>query len=263
MRINQEKPVVHSGCKSRQASPDEYSVIENIRKIKLFSLLTDEELQSIAHRIEIKRFAKGEVVIYPEDTNDIFYAILSGKVKISKADEDGKEIILAIHQEGDFFGELSLIDGKTCPATALAVEVSTLAIIERDNFHFILKEQSKVTESLLQLFCYRLRESWGKLEMLTFDNAAKRIKMFFLMKANKYGIATDTGITISLKLTHQDIADMTGVTRETVTRVINEWKKHGDLTVLESKLLHLDNNFFAKLENVIRITSIAFCVILY
>lgn len=218
-------------------------ILEELKNIKLFTALTSEELQAIADKIKIKSLAKGKVVIYPEDTNDVFYAILKGKVKITKADINGKEIILAIHQKGDFFGELSMIDGRTCPATAHTVESSTIAFIEREEFYHIIRDQKKVLDNLLFLLCSRLRDSWNVVEMLNFDNASKRIKTFFLISANKYGVENVDGITVKMKLTHQDIAEMTGVTRETVTRILNVWKKNGEIIVLDNKYIHLKNEF--------------------
>ncbi|MCI4624977.1 MAG: Crp/Fnr family transcriptional regulator [Candidatus Magnetoovum sp. WYHC-5] len=221
--------------------------LEELKNINLFSNLTTEELIEIAQKIQIKSLIKGQVVIYPEDTNETFYAILKGKVKITKTDFSGKEIILAIHQSGDFFGELSVIDGRTCPATAHAVESSTIALIARDDFQHIIHNQTKVLNNLLFLMCSRLRDAWNVVEMLNFDNASKRIKMFLLISANKYGINNGDGITIKMKLTHQDIAEMTGVTRETVTRILNIWKKNKDLLILDNKYIHLKNDFLKTL----------------
>ncbi|MBF0537328.1 MAG: Crp/Fnr family transcriptional regulator [Nitrospirae bacterium] len=217
-----------------------------LRKVRLFHNLTDSELTSILNYVDIKNFKKGEMVIYPEDTNEIFYSLIRGKVKMVRSDENGKEIIFAIHQSGDSFGEISVIDGKECPASAMAMEPSRVALIERDNFHTIISSQKNVLDNLLQFFCVRLRDMWNTCEMLSFDNSARRIMMFFLVNVDKYGTTTDTGITINMKFTHQDIADITGITRETVSRVIGEWRKNGDISILSNKSIHFNINFLHK-----------------
>jgi len=82
--------------------------------------------------------------------------------------EEGKEIILAVHQAGDFFGEMSLIDGKTTPASVIATEDSLVAIISKKDFYSILLVQNKLTISLLKIFCSRLRKSWDTIQLLNF-----------------------------------------------------------------------------------------------
>ncbi len=217
-----------------------------LRKVKLFHGLADSELMGILDYVNIKDFKRGEIVIYPEDTNDIFYSLIKGKVKMLRSDENGKEMVVAVHQSGDSFGEISVIDGKECPATAVAMELSRVALIEKDNFYALISSQKDVLNNLMQFFCVRLRDMWNTCELLTYDNAARRIKMFFLVNLNKYGIPTDTGITINMKLTHQEIADMVGITRETVSRVIGEWKKNGDISILPNKHIHFHKNFLLK-----------------
>ena len=84
------------------------------------------------------------------------YIILGGKVKVVQTTEDGREILLAIHQSGDFFGEMSFIDGKTSPATVLATENSVAAIVSRKDFYSVLETQKKVLNNLLLILCSRL-----------------------------------------------------------------------------------------------------------
>jgi CRP/FNR family transcriptional regulator len=174
------------------------------------------------------------------------YVILNGKVKVVQTTEDGKEILLALHQSGDFFGEMSLIDGKTSPANVIATEDSTAAIISKKDFNSLIRNQKKVLDNLLLILCSRYRESWDKIQMLNYKNASHRIKILFLMLSDKYGEKTAEGITINMKLTHQEIADMTGMTRETVTRVIDRWQREGEINILKNKFIHLSPIFLQK-----------------
>jgi CRP/FNR family transcriptional regulator len=148
-----------------------------------------------------------------------------------------------MHQTGDFFGELSLIDGKTAPAAVHATRNSMTAIISKKDFYTLLLSQNKVLENLLQIFCSRLRESIKKIQMLNFNNAAQRIKMLFLMLSDSHGEKSDAGTVLKIKLIHQDIADMTGLTRETVTRVLDKWLKGGEIKILKDKHILLTHEF--------------------
>src|SRR4030042_5371206 len=220
--------------------------IEYFKKIQLFSSLTDKELRQITERLVVKRFRKNEIILQAEDTNEYMYMILNGKTKVVQTTEDGKEILLAMHQSGEFFGEMSLIDGKTSPATVIATEDSSAAIISKKDFYSLVKTQEKVLDNLLLILCSRYRESWEKIQLLNLKTASQRIKILFLMLSDKYGEKTAEGVTLNIKLTHQEIAEMTGMTRETVTRMIDKWQKDGEISVLKNRFIHLSSHFITE-----------------
>ena len=217
--------------------------IELLQNIQLFSSLTEKELQDVAGKIRIEEFRKNEIVMREEDTNEFMYIILAGQVKVIQATEDGKEILLAIHKTHEFFGEVSLIDGKTSPATVQASEDSFIAIISRKDFHSLISAQGKVLDALLQILCGRLRDSWRRIYLLNFKHASDRVKTLFFSLSFENGSKTPDGIVLNLKLTHQEIADMTGLTRESVTRVLDKLQKEGAITVLKNKQICLSLKF--------------------
>lgn len=224
----------------------EENKIDFLKKVELFSSLTDDELLYIASKMVIRRFEKNEIIFHEEDTNKFMYIILHGKVKAMQTTQDGKEIILATHNSGDFFGEMSLIDGKTAPATVMAMEDSLTVIISKQDFYSLVFDQKKVLEKLLQILCSRLRESWERIEMLNLNNASQRLKMLFIMLSEKYGKKENDKMVLNIKLTHQDIAEMAGLTRETVTRVIDKWQKDGEI-ILKNRLISLSPEFLQKM----------------
>ncbi len=221
--------------------------IDFLRNIQLFSSLTDEELNRIGTGITIEEFKKNEVVLHEEDTNEFMYIILFGKVKVIQTTEDGKEIILAVHKADDFFGEVSLIDGKTSPATVQTLEDSLIAFIAKKDFYSLLVTQSKVLEKMLHIFCSRLRESWERIYILNAKNASDRVKLLFLTLSHKNGSATSDGIVLNLKLTHQEIADMAGLSRETVTRILDKLQKDGEISILKNKMICMKSTFLQRI----------------
>jgi CRP/FNR family cyclic AMP-dependent transcriptional regulator len=214
-----------------------------LKDIALFSSLSPEELHQIRGKVIVKHFKKNEMILREEDTNAFMYIIIDGAVKAVQTTEAGKEIMVTLHQTGDFFGELALIDGKTMPAAVRATRDSVVAIIAKKDFYSILFHQNKVVENLLTILCSRLRESMKKIQLLTFNNAAQRVKMLFLMLLEPYGEETPEGTVLKLRLTHQQIADMTGLTRETVTRVLDKWQKSRDITMLKNRFILLRSEF--------------------
>lgn len=214
-------------------------VLETLGHMQMFSSMTRTELAAVMDKISIKSFGKNEVILYEEDTNNYMYMILAGRVKVVQASEDGKEIILAIHKTGDSFGELSLIDCKTSPATVLALEETTVAMISKQNFHCILYSQNKVLDNVLQMLCQKLRESWGKIQIINSKSADQRVAMLFQQLAGEHGVKTPGGLLLNMKLTHQNIADMTGLTREAVTRALDGLQRKGDIAVGKDKTICL------------------------
>lgn len=222
---------------------EEQNTIGLLRRIQLFSSLSDEELHQINQWIIIRNYKKNETILYEEDTNQFMYIILSGKVKAIKTTGEGKEVILAMHQSGDFFGEMSLINGKTTPASVIAIEDSLIAIISKKEFYSILFSQHKLLQRLLEILSSRLRTSWDTIKLLTFNNATQRLRMLFFMLSEEHSIETEEGIVLDIKLSHQEMADMTGMSRETVTRVLDRWQKEGEINILDNKLIRLNPSF--------------------
>jgi CRP/FNR family transcriptional regulator len=217
--------------------------IESLKTIALFSSLTTDELHQIREKIVFKRFKKNEVILHEEQTYEFMYIIVDGEAKVVQTTEKGKEIVITMHKSGDFFGELSLIDGKTAPAAVWATKDSVTAIISKKDFYSLLFTQRKVLENLLRIFCARIRESMKKIQLLNFNNASQRIKMLFLMLSETYGEKTEEGTVLNIRLIHQDIADMTGLTRETVTRILDKWQRGGEIKILKNRRILLQPEF--------------------
>lgn len=219
------------------------SRIELLKKCALFSSLSPDEFHLVQTKITIRNFKKNEVILREEDTNQFMYIVIEGEVKVVQTTEKGKEILITMHRQNDFFGELSLLDGKTAPATIYATNNSVIAIVSKEEFYSLIRSQVKVLDNLLRMLCARLRESLKKIQMLNFNNASQRLKMLFLMLSENYGEKNAKGTVLKVKLIHQDIADMTGLTRETVTRILDKWKQSGEIQILQDKYILLKPEF--------------------
>lgn len=221
--------------------------IDFLRSVHMFSSLRDEELHDISGKILIKEFLKNEVILREEDTNRFMYIVLVGSARVLQVTEDGKEIILAIHGTGDFFGEMSLIDGRTSPATVIATEDSLIALITRRDFFYLLTGQRKILNDFLQILCMRLRDSWKKIEILNYKNAKERLRTLLLLLAHNSEEKTPEGSIINLRLTHENIASMSGLSRETVTRILGKWQEQGEIVILQNRLIRLNKSFMTKI----------------
>ncbi len=218
-----------------------------IKNIPFFACLSEEELLELEQVIVEKRFSKGQVILHEEDTPNFMYFVESGKVKVVQMSEKGKEQILAIHKAGDFFGEMALMDGKTSPATVIAMEDVRIGMISKENFKRHVLRNEKMLREIISLLCLRLRESWMRLKVLSFGDAENKVRTVLGLISIQWGVKDHRGRIIALKLTHEDIADYASVSRETVTRLLGKFLKDGEIELLENRFILLRPTFFKKM----------------
>jgi CRP/FNR family transcriptional regulator len=215
-----------------------------IKGIPFFACLSNEEIKELRHVLVEKHFSRNKIIFMEEDTQNYMYVILSGKVKVVHLGTDGKESILAVHKTGDFFGEMALLDGKTAPATVIAMEDTSILIMSKKDFEEFLLKNSKVLKEIISILCARLREAWMMNNVLSMSSAEDRVRKVLNLMGMYYGIKEQRGTVITLKLTHQDIADYSSLSRETVTRFLNKLIKSGEIDVLRDRNLLLKPSFY-------------------
>ena len=216
--------------------------LEYLKQIDLFSSLGTEDLLQVGSKIVVKQFKKNDTILFKGDTNNYIYIIFDGEVKVSQSTEDGKEVILFIHQTGEIFGETSLFDRGNSPALISATKDSLCAIISMKDLYSIMFNYNDILERLIHILSSRLCQSWELIQMLNSNNAPQRIKTLLKMLAKRYGRNAREETVLNIRLTHQSIANMTGLTRETVTRVIDVWQRNGHIST-KNKLIQLNPAF--------------------
>ncbi|MBF0559385.1 MAG: Crp/Fnr family transcriptional regulator [Nitrospirae bacterium] len=224
--------------KSKEPLPDAV-----IRDVPFFACLSTDEIKELRHWLVEKYFERNKIVFLEEDTQNYMYVVLSGKVKAVHMSEDGKEHILAVHKSGDFFGEMTLLDGKTAPATVIAMEDTHILILARKDFEKYLLKNDKFLRQIISVLCLRLREAWMMHKVLSLPRVEDRIRTLLKLMSMNYGVKGPDGTLLATKLTHQDIADYASVSRETVTRFLNRLSKGGEIKILGDKRLLLKPSF--------------------
>ncbi len=213
---------------------------EFLKRVPLFYDLTSEELAEIQRVFIERNYRKHQVVFLEEETGSYMYLVQSGKVKVIKSSPEGKEHILAIHYSGEFFGEMSLLDGKTAPATIVAMEPCKLLIVSRNDFLKTLMGNQKIAHRMITILCERLRDAWNQLPFLTFASAEDRIMSTMHRLADKSGVRDHRGIIINTRITHLELAEMCGTSRETATRILLKLQDQGILDIVDHKFVLLD-----------------------
>lgn len=221
-----------------------------IRNIAFFAELSSDEIDRIESLIVRKQYAKNQIVLFEEDTAKYMYFVYSGKVRIVKINEEGREQIISIHKKNDFFGEMALLDGKTSPATVIAYEESEIGLLSKTDFEEFILNNETTRHKIISLLCSRLRDSWAMIKILSFDNAEQRVMAVLDRLRELYGVTDDRGIIINVKLTHQQIASYASVARETVTRILNKLEKDAMIQALDNKSILLTKAYYAKSRGV-------------
>ena len=211
-----------------------------LQRVPLFATLDRTEFANLEPIFRIRAFQKNQVIFLEEEAGTYMYIVLAGKVKVTKSTAGGKESILTIHRQGDFFGEMSLLDGKSSPATVSAMEDCRIAAISATDFHRCLMTNEKVVRQIIKVLCGRLRHVWAQIQSLSYSTAEARIRGGIRQLSLKHGVADARGIIIDLKITHQEIAEMVGTSRETVTRTIARLQREGIILVEGRRMILLD-----------------------
>ena len=214
-----------------------------IKGIPFFAGLSKDEVEELRQVLVEKHFARNEIIFLEEDTQNYMYVILSGKLKAVHISEDGKEHILAVHKSGDFFGEMALLDGKTEPATVIALEDTHILILSRKVLEEKLLKNNEVLKQIISVLCLRLRDAWIMLKVMTLSRSEDRIRTVLKLLVVQYGVKDGRGTIINIKLTHQEIANYASVSRETVTRFLNKLSKGGEIEILDNKKICLASSF--------------------
>jgi CRP/FNR family transcriptional regulator, cyclic AMP receptor protein len=221
---------------------------ELLKGVDLFSALDDAQLDTIAQMIIEKTYRKADIILMEDDdSNQSLFIIAKGEVKVVLTAEDGREAILASLKEGDFFGEMSLLDGEPRSATVRAVEESRLLTIRREDFLAAMKKQPDLALTLLGEMSRRLRKSNRQISSLALMRVYGRVAATLLQLMEERGIRTKTKdgksiIVVKDRPTQQFIADMSGTTRETVSRVLNFFQKKGYIVLDGKDLLILQED---------------------
>jgi CRP-like cAMP-binding protein len=208
--------------------------VEFLRKVPLFEDLADDELGEVAAFFRERKYAKNNVVFLENETGDYMYMVREGRVKVVLQLPSGKETILAFHDAGEFFGEMSLIDGGTTPATVMTVEPSVIYSVSRRDFRNLLQFPA-VNEAMMRILCLRCRDAWAQVELLTLQHADARIRAVLLRLSQQRGERTEQGVAIP-RLAHRELADMAGITRESASRALSKLQKDGLLEVAGDRL---------------------------
>jgi len=215
-----------------------------LKYIPLFSELSEDDLKEIIKLAVRQYYKKDNMILIEEEIGSTMFIILEGRVKISRISEEGREVILSILSEGDFFGEMSILDGQNRSANVVTLDDSKIMIVRREDFLQMLHDYPQIAINLLKELAHRLRRSDSQIKSLSLQNATGKVASTLLRIADDSGKIHMGQVEIPRLPPQQDLANMAGTSRETISRVLKALAKQGYLRKEGSRLIILDYESF-------------------
>ncbi|MBI3811578.1 MAG: Crp/Fnr family transcriptional regulator [Nitrospirae bacterium] len=198
-----------------------------LQKIPLFADLEAAEIDLLYRLVKTRAYSKGAIILQEDDPGEAMFMIVSGRAKVVHLSEDGREIILDMLGQGDFFGEMALLDQEPRSAHVTAVEPTELLVLERSAFLNQVEREPKIAIKMLIELSRRLRRADEKIQDLVLLDVYGRVARMLLRLARLHGKPLEDGFIITRLPTHHELADMVGASRETVSRVLADLTRRG------------------------------------
>jgi CRP/FNR family transcriptional regulator, cyclic AMP receptor protein len=205
----------------------EERIIRLMKRVPLFTRLKDVEVSQVVNQCVRRECKKEQVILVEEEVGQMLFIILKGTVKVTRTSEEGREVILTILKSGDFFGELSLLDGKGRSATVIAMDDSELLTLRRSEFLLIIEKYPQLSIELLKILGSRIRKCDIQIENITLHDSVGRVGASLIHVAEQTGYSREKSMVIPKILVQQDLANMSGTARETISRVMSHFEQRG------------------------------------
>ena len=202
----------------------------------MFASLKEAQLAELAGKLRARSYRTGEVIFHQEDPGVSLHIIKTGRVKITATSPEGEEIVMAILDERDSFGEIALLDGKPRSASAVAMEATQTLTLDRGDFLDIMTRNPEMVSAVLVAVAAGWRRTSHLLEDAIFLDLPGRLAKRLLQLAEKHGITTEKGMEIDLSLTQQDLAAAVGVSREALNKQLGLFQERGLVALAKKRI---------------------------
>lgn len=204
----------------------------NYRKVPLLQSLSEDDFQKMKSNLIIHEYQKGETVFRSHDPANKMFIVLEGQLKISKIMSDGKEQILYIYTAGDFVGGHNILSGDMYEYSAYAlVKTAVLTITENDVMH-ILKNNNQFLITVLEQSYERIRKAETLIDRLSIISTDAKVAKLLKTLISLYGTEKENGILIKYNITQEELGSLSGISRETMSRKLNQFEEEGILKIV-------------------------------
>ncbi len=205
----------------------EKSKLWYLKKINLFKEMTSEDMGKIERATRMESVKKKTPIFFPGDPSQQVYLLKEGRVKLSRISEEGREVTIALLEPGEIFGELEVLGDAPRDTLAEALDDSKICVVSKKIFLEMVSSKPDFSFRLTKLIGFRMRKIESRVEDLVFRDVPARLAHLLLELAKDYGQKTEQGLLLKIKITHQEIANLIGSIRETVSAVLGDFKREG------------------------------------
>jgi CRP/FNR family cyclic AMP-dependent transcriptional regulator len=214
--------------------------VDTLRRVAFFAVLPAKEIEALASHCAIRRLTKDEMLFNEGDPCEGLFVVQSGAIKVFKMADSGREQVLGIDRAGSTVAELPLFDGGNYPASAAAMEDSTLLFLPKREFLNLCRENSEVAFAVIRTLAWRYRYLTTLVEELSLKEVSHRLARFLRDRALEEGVRTRRGIEFPLQETNQEIAAEIGTVRDLVSRNLRRFVDRGILRLELRRVIILD-----------------------
>lgn len=208
-----------------------------LKNCDLFERLTPEQVVRIESRARIREFGRNSLIYLPTDESHSVLLLATGRVKLYHLTGEGKQAVLAFIDPGELFGELALLESGQREEFAETMEKSTVILIPGDVIQELMHEHPDLSLGVSKLMGLRRRRVERRLKSLLFRSNRERLVYLLIELAEKYGRRIGEGVQIGIRLSHQELANIIGSTRETVTVLLGELQAEGALLIKRRQII--------------------------
>ncbi|MBK8482267.1 MAG: Crp/Fnr family transcriptional regulator [Proteobacteria bacterium] len=200
---------------------------DHLRRVDLFSELSDDDLRTMAGRSVTRRVRAGGLIVGQGEPAEGFYVVAAGRAKVVLFGETGRELTLRVLGPGDFFGEEVVLEHGTVPTSLVAIEQTLLVVIDRAAFIAALERCPRAALRLVRHMAERTRRSDALIGGLALHDVGARLVRALIDLGEAQGEPRDDGVFIRRRPTQQDLANMVGTSRESVSRALSAMARRG------------------------------------
>ena len=218
-----------------------------LKHIKLFSGLNQDELQEMERITRMQEVKKKQPIYLQGDASTTVYLLKKGRVKIANSAPSGKEVTFEILEAGEIFGLLETLDDSPRETLAEALDDALICAIRREDFDRYLHEHPDMTVKLTKLIGLRLRKIQNRVEDLVFRDVPARLAHLLLELSKTDGAPDGAGIRLQARLTHQEMANLIGCSRETVSTILGQFRDQSLIKIDGRSIIIMNPNGLSRL----------------
>ncbi len=198
-----------------------------VAELPLFRDLSREQIRDILAGAVSRRYSKGGNVFEQDGKAEHFFPLLNGHLRVSRTTPDGQQVVVRYIVAGDIFGIAMAIGRDTYPATAMAIVESLALVWPSQAWPALVAKYPVLAAGTMQALGNRLQEVQARVVEMSTEEVERRVAHALLRLARQSGRKTEQGIEIAFPITRQDVAEMTGTTLHTVSRILSAWEGRG------------------------------------